>query len=186
MSRCALTTLLVLLGVNSITYAQSKSTLATTGSERAGKWKLVEDSTFSIQYPPDWELNRSGQMNTSFIVFSPLSSEKDVFRENVNLLIQDLKGYTITLEKYTEISIEQVKTMLPKSAIVESKRISSPAGEYQRIVYTGDQGGLHLKFVQLYRIVNERAFVLTLTCEMERFDEYQADGEAVLNSFRMK
>ena len=63
-------------------------------------WKSLTENSYSINYPGNWELNKSGQMGTSFILFSPLSSEQDQFKENVNLLIQDLTGYNLDLDKY--------------------------------------------------------------------------------------
>lgn len=51
-------------------------------------------------------------MGTSLIILSPLESEKDTFRENVNLLIQDLTGLDIGLDQYTKISEDQMKACL--------------------------------------------------------------------------
>ncbi|MBK7681894.1 MAG: hypothetical protein IPJ26_05200 [Bacteroidetes bacterium] len=39
-------------------------------------------------------------MGTSFIIFSPLENDEDKFKENVNLLMQDLTGQNIDLDKY--------------------------------------------------------------------------------------
>ena len=52
------------------------------------KWKSINDTDFTVEYPENWELNRSGLLGTKFIVFSKLSSSTDKFRENVNLIIQ--------------------------------------------------------------------------------------------------
>ena len=73
------------------------------------EWKSLNEKNYSIQYPVNWELNKSGQMNTSFILFSELTSEKDQFKENVNLIIQDLTGYNIDFEQYVQISENQIK-----------------------------------------------------------------------------
>lgn len=50
-------------------------------------WKTLNEKGYTIQYPNDWELNKSGQMGTSFIILSRLSSKNDKFCENVNLII---------------------------------------------------------------------------------------------------
>ena len=67
------------------------------------EWKSITDNDFTIEYPDNWELNRTGQMGTKFILFSKLSNLTDKFRENVNLIMQDLTGSNITLDKYVEI-----------------------------------------------------------------------------------
>ena len=124
-------------------------------------------------------------MGTSFILFSPLTSQQDQFKENVNLIIQDLTGYNLDLDKYVEISEGQIKTMITDGKIIESKRITSRTLNYQRVIYTGKQGIFNLKFEQYYWVVGNKAFVLTLTCEETQFDNYQVTGEKVLNSFNL-
>jgi hypothetical protein len=152
-------------------------------NESIANWKSINDKNFSIQYPPDWELNQSGQMSTTFILFAPLDSDKDPFKENVNLLMQDLQGYKMDLDQYTKVSEEQINKMITNSVIVESKRIKTPTDEYHQIIFTGDQGIFHLKYMQQYRVINEKAFVLTLTCEQERFETYRATGDNIFKSF---
>ena len=148
-------------------------------------WKSLTENSYSINYPGNWELNRSGQMGTSFILFSPLSSEQDQFKENVNLLIQDLTGYNLDLDKYVEISEGQIKTIITNGKIIESKRITTENLNYQKVIYTGEQGMFNLKFEQYYWVVGDKAFILTLTCEESQFDNYQVKGEKILNSFNI-
>ncbi|MCK6695626.1 MAG: hypothetical protein L6Q97_26420, partial [Thermoanaerobaculia bacterium] len=81
-------------------------------SKTAEEWSALAEQNYSIEYPGSWELNRPGQGGPNFLLFSQLGSAEDTFRENVNLLIQDLKGMDIDLDKYTAISEEQIKTML--------------------------------------------------------------------------
>ena len=56
------------------------------------EFKVHSENEYSIQYPENWELNESKAMGTNFILFSPLNSKKDQFKENVNLIIQDLNS----------------------------------------------------------------------------------------------
>lgn len=148
-------------------------------------WNTVKKDSYSIDYPKDWELNESGQMGTSFILFSPLASQKDEFKENVNLLIQDLTGYNLDLDGYVEISEGQIKTMMKNGKIMESKRVTNRTLDYQKVIYTGKQGIYNLKFEQYYWVVDNKAFVLTLTCEEPQFDDYKLIGEKILNSFKL-
>lgn len=158
--------------------------LLTFGQTR--DWNSLKKDSYSIDYPKDWELSESGQMGTSFIIFSPLTSQKDRFRENVNLLIQDLTGYNLDLDGYVEISEAQIETMMTNGKIIESTRVTDNTLDYHKVVYTGKQGNLNLKFEQYYWVVRDKAFVLTLTCEENQFDEYKLKGEEILNSFKLK
>lgn len=149
-------------------------------------WNSISEDKYEIKYPPNWEVNRSGQMGTSFILLSPLSNGADNFKENVNLLIQDLTGYELSLEQYVEISEGQIKTMVTEGEIILSEPKQIGNNEYQKVIYTGKQGIFNLKFEQYYWVVDKQAVILTLTCKEDEFDKYQKIGEEILNSFKMK
>lgn len=146
-------------------------------------WLTLNNKDFSIQYPRDWDLNESKDHGLSFAVLSPSASPEDLFRDNVNLLIQDLSAYNIDLNQYTDISVEQIKKELPKSQIVVNERINTADGEYHRLIYAGEMQGAHLMFEQYYWVVNKKAYILTLTCEVNTFDAYQSIGESIMNTF---
>lgn len=149
-------------------------------------WLKHQTDWFSIEHPSDWELNTSGLAGSEFFLFAPLVSTEDVFRENVNLLVQDLTGMGLDLNSYTELSESQVKTAFSNSKILLSERKKGTLGEYHRLIYVGKQGDLDLEFEQHYLIKGQYAYVLTLTCEETQFDPYQKTGERILDSFRFK
>lgn len=149
-------------------------------------WKTASRSEFSIQFPDSLELDTTGQMGTSLILFSKTTSADDPFRENVNVMIQNLAGQKIDLNKYVEISEGQIKTMITNGALNESKRVKEGDSEYHRIVYSGKQGEYDLKWLQYYWVVKDKAFVVTLTCEKNQYDRFVGVGEKVLKSFRVK
>ena len=163
----------VFLSLNLSTYGQTKD------------WNTIKKDAYSIDYPKDWELDESGQMGTSVIIISPLSSQKDQFRENVTVIAQDLTGYNVDLNEYVSISESQIKAMITNAKIIESKRVKIQDLSYHKIVYTGKQGVYSLKFAQYYYVVGDKAYVLTLTCENTQFDDYQLIGEKILNSFKL-
>ncbi len=166
--------------------ACGQTTQKNTGKETENGWKALNESSYSIQYPENWDLDKSGKMGMSLILLSKQSSPQDQFRDNVNLLIQDLQGQNINLDKYVEISEGQIKTMITNGNLIESKRLSENGSEFQKVIYSGDQGVYKLKFEQYYWIKNGKAYVLTLTCEIEQFETYKVTGEKILNSFRLK
>lgn len=179
-------TSILLLSIVSYGQTTTKQESGNNQPQTINDWKTLDQSNYSIQYPSTWELDQSGQMGTSFILFSPLESDKDKFKENVNLLIQDVSGQNIDLNKYTEISEGQIKTMITNSALIESKRMKNDRGEYHKIIYSGDQGKFHLKFEQYYWVINDKAFVLTFTSEQGKFADFLEIGEKILNSFILK
>lgn len=162
---------------------ESKTEEVTTAPEN---WKIYSETEYSIQYPDTFELAKSGQMGTSFILLSNQTSQQDLFRENVNLIIQDLSGQNIDLDKYVEISEGQIKTMITDGNLIASERLNDKNKEYQRIIYTGKQGQFDFKWLQFYWVVNKKAYVLTLTCELNQYDNYVSIGEKIMQTFIIK
>jgi len=154
--------------------------------QRIEGWELLKAEDYSVQYPKEWELSQSGQMGTKFILFSALEDQVDQFRENVNLISQDLGSNTVDLDQYTEISENQIKTMMNNSKVYESKRIKNSGGEYQKLIYAADQGTFRLKFEQRYWIENDFAYVLTLTCEESKFSSFKQVGEKIMSTFTLR
>jgi hypothetical protein len=150
------------------------------------KWRLLDEDIYSIEYPDDWVVDKSRDSGTRFFLSSPPSSTQDKFRENVNLIIQDLKGQNINLDKYVAITEEQIKTLLTNGNILKSTRMNSNVISSHQFIYTGKIGDFNFKFLQYIWILGEKAFVLTLTCEANEFDKYRETGEKILNSFKMK
>lgn len=170
----------------SITACGQKTSEESGNKTTTNEWKTFDQPSYTIKYPSTWELNQSGQMGTSFFLFSPLESDKDNFKENVNLLVQDLTGYNLDLNEYTEISEGQINTLVTNSTLLESKRVNDGKGEYHKIIYTGDQGIFRLTFEQYFWVVNNKAFVLSFTCEQDKFVAMVETGEKILNSFILK
>ncbi len=149
------------------------------------QWKTLDNKNFSIMYPATWDLNSAGLMGTKFIILSPLSNSNDKFQENVNLITQDLTGLNVPLDKYVETSENQIKTLLSNGKLLESKRISDNNSEYHILVFTGKQGIFNLKFMQYFRIINNKAYVLTYTAEINQYDKFLPIAKKIMDSFKV-
>jgi len=178
--------LILVIAINIVVHGQTNLDKSEIKGESLTEWKSLVDEKFEIQYPSDWVVDQSGQMGISFLLFSPLSDESDNFKENVNLLIQDLAGYDLTLDGFVDLSENQIKTLATDGEIILSDRIKDDKVEHHKIIYTGKQGIYELKFEQYYWVIEDKAYVLTLTCENNQFDNYQKIGEEILNSFEIK
>ncbi len=185
---------LQLLGLFAITLAfaacgldsQKESKTEKIKIETEKNWRELSEPDYSIHYPDTFDLDKSGQMGTSFILLSKQTSQQDLFRENVNLIIQDLKGRNINLDEYVEISEKQINAMLIDGKLIESKKLTNKSKDFHRVIYTGKQGQLNLKWQQLYWIENKKAYVLTFTCEINQYDNYVSVGEEIMNTFTIK
>lgn len=149
------------------------------------QWKTFSQDLISIEYPEDWEIQSPGQMGTKFILFSPIRNQEDQFRENINLIIQDLSGHHMSMDQYVEASQQQIKNLITDGKLMESERIEKGGEQIHKIIFIGKQGMFELKFEQHYRIENDQAYVLTLTCIATEFDDYRERGEQIMDSFKI-
>jgi hypothetical protein len=177
---------LILFGVFVSAYALCQTAAKDSPAAVVSTWKTIEEIEYSIEYPESWELDRSGHMGMSFMLLSKQITPDDRFKENVNLLIQKLAGLNIDLDKFVAISEEQIKTLITNSNLLESKRLSKNGKTFHKVVYTGDQGVMKFKFEQYCWVQNEKAYIVTFTCEASQFDLYRETGEKILDSFQLK
>ena len=147
-------------------------------------WLVLDQPEYYLSYPSNWTLDQSGQMGSKFILFADQKDSE--FRVNLNLILQDLTGSGFDLDQYVSLSEGQVKSMITNSKIIYSKRIKSGSGEFQEVVFTGDQGVLHLKWKQRYWVKGNKAYVLTFTSVETLFDGYVQVSDKVFNSFKVK
>lgn len=147
-------------------------------------WKTLTKEAYEIKYPSNWDLDESGLMGANLFLFTKLTDSTDQFRENINLMIQDLSGYDLTLDQYTEMSVGQIKTYITDGKLISLEKFTDKDLAYQKIIYTGVQGTFNLKFQQFYWVADNKATILTLTCEEDQFDNYIEVGEKILNSFK--
>lgn len=165
--------------------ACGQTTENTTHSNAKKDWNTLNKKNFAIQYPSEWKLNQSGLMGSSFIIFSQLTGKTDKFKENVNLIIQDLTNYDMSLDQFVKISENQIKTLVTSGKIISSERKKKNDMEFQKLIYTGKQGIYDLKYEQYFWIYNNNAYVLTLTCEVNQYNDFKIIGEKILNSFEI-
>ena len=145
---------------------------------------FVKDN-YKIQYPKSWQLDTSKLMGTDFFVLAPLENEIDKFRENVSGIIQDLSGQNIDLEIYKQITDKQILEFATEPKIFESEIINSNKNNYYKTVYAMTQGKARLKITSVCYIKNEKAYLITFTSEIEKYEQYKKVGEDIISSFHL-
>ena len=73
--------------ISSNILGQSNTDQVTKISNNNNEWKKFDQPDYSVTYPPTWELDNSEAMGTKFILYSPIESATDKFKDNVNLII---------------------------------------------------------------------------------------------------
>jgi hypothetical protein len=140
-------------------------------------------NNYKIQYPEVWRLDTSRLMGTELFIFAPLENSTDQFSENVNLLIQDLTGKNIDLQKYKEITDKQLTDMATDGKSIESAVVKKDNQSYYKTTYTMTQGKLKLKISSICFIKREKAYLVTFSAEADKYEQYRKAGEGILGSF---
>jgi len=150
-------------------------------------WLTFHNGGYDIDYPSDWKLDDSGKSGANVIFYAPFDSDADKYRENVNLVVEDLTGKNLDLLGYVQKSESQIKSVL-KGCVFEENRIiyNRFSGNYFKFVFSGKSDGIDVKYEQFYWVINNKAFVVTLAVEASKFDTYKVVGEKILNSLIIK
>lgn len=151
-------------------------------------WKSFKIGAVQMDYPETWELDQSGQMMTRFILFAPMDAEDDRFKENVNLIEQNLADYemeAITLQQYVDLTLAQLPNYVTGYTLIDSKTETRSGLTYHELVYKGEQGPFALHFKQRLYLQGGVAYILTFTAEADRYADYEQLSTDLLNAFAL-
>ena len=159
-------------------------------------WKTLNRNNYTLKYPQTWELQQSENTESGtvispnvryqFAVLSQLESNQDKFRENVNLVIEDLNGRTVDLATYSQVAADQLKLRMKNCKILEHKITNKGSRQYDKIVWTWDYETVPLKLEQYAWLLDGKVYILTFTIEQSKFSQFQQIGEKILNTFVFK
>jgi hypothetical protein len=146
-------------------------------------WSTFQSNNYKVSFPKTWRLDTSKAMGTEFYIFSPTEDEKDNFRENCNLIIQNLNDKNITLEKYKTISERQIKTVVAEPKLFYSSIKKTGNTKYYKIAYQMKQGKYKLMVTSLCFINNNLAYLISFTSEVAKYNLYKRNEKEILASF---
>lgn len=154
-------------------------------SDTSNQVNIFTKGNFSLQYPKSWRIDTSKVMGTEIYIFAPLENAEDKFRENVNVMIQNLSGKGIDLGMYKQITESQIANLATEGKVFESTILKADKGEYYKITYAMTQGIFRLKLTSYCFIKDEKAYLITFGSEFDKYEQYQKIGEEILNSFSL-
>ena len=137
-----------------------------------------------MDYPSDW-VKREGFMGTIVVFMAPTEGMEDGSPANMNVLMQDITFQTMTLDDYTELSIEQLESFITDFDLIEEDDITLAGAPAKKLVYTGEQGVFEIKWVQVWGIKDSKVYVLTFTTHEDRFNEFSGIADEMIDSFEV-
>jgi hypothetical protein len=173
--------LISILTTLTLTLTHTAFSQTNTSTEKAN----IVRNAYQVQYPKTWKVDSSRTMGADLFIFSPLENATDKFRENVNIIIQDLKGQNIDLEKYKQISDKQFAELKENIQVFESTVTKLNGKQCYKAMYRLTQGGFKLKVASICYIKDEKAYLTTFTSEIDKYEQYKKAGEEILASFTL-
>jgi hypothetical protein len=157
--------------------------------------KTYENPGFglSIQYPSSWAVMQLradpfAQTNTSIVTIfeAPRENLSDSYRENLILSVQGPLEDTISLEEYTQNSLNAFRSMSDRVSILESSPSTLSGLPAHEIIYSSGLQNLNLKKMQIFTIVNDNtAYVVTFGAEGSQFNKYNSVIMKMVNSIKI-
>ena len=135
-----------------------------------------------VTYPETWQTEKRDDFLISGIIFiSPLEHSQDVFQEKVSVFVENLVSDT-SLRKYTAESIAEIKRFSDPN-ITNVK--STVLGDYEArsVIYQGEDGGLKVKKMQIWTVIDNKAYTITYTAQRDRFKNYLPIVRQIITSF---
>ena len=141
-----------------------------------------QDPGYVINAPADWEFDTTGKMNTAMVLISPADSLNDYFRENVNLVYEDLSPDLLNLDDYMSRSEELIKDYVTDlQGYTKEKK-----GDQYRLSYTGKQGSVRVAYNQYVMIKGTRAYILNYTSIVGKATRHHDNAPQILESFELR
>ena len=142
-----------------------------------------ENQGFSIQYPASWEASTKVE-GTAVIFLSPSEGALDIFRENVNVVIQDLSKNPVDIKEYSETALKQLESAFDTGfQIVESGEARLAKTPAYHVVYLVKSKDIELKIMHVWTVIGLKAYQLTYTALSNKYDENLGKVEKMINSF---
>ncbi len=156
-----------------------------------------------IKYPSDWQIQEQETGIIPFVVFysppgpivpcSPSCSPTDPIPETFNIGIENLPSQTFTLERYTNLGINKLRTSMQDFNLTESEDTTIAGLPAHKITYTFTVEGESktsnplpsLKNMQIVTVKDGKAYFITYGGVINQFSESLADAQMMINSFEI-
>ncbi|CAL2093645.1 conserved exported hypothetical protein [Tenacibaculum sp. 190524A05c] len=138
---------------------------------------------YFIEYPKSWSLELSENPSVEFILKTK-EQKTDPFRENITLVIQDLKEKDMSLEQYIELTESQLRNMMKGAKVVEN--MYDKINKRHVLVYSVNVSTAYLKVKQHFYKKGSNIYILTFTALKKSYGDYKRAADNVLNSFDFK
>ena len=145
-----------------------------------------ELAQYTISYPDTWEKT----MNEGYVTFLTAARDSnDNFRENVNVLIQDLSQQPTSMDQYTQITKDWITETAGPEGLISEATIELSGESAKEVIYklpaTAFDFEEPLLFYQVWIVKPEKAYLLTYSGTAAEFDLHLEHAKKTIHSFKL-
>jgi len=137
---------------------------------------------FAIEFPENWE-TKTEFMGTAIISLSPKADLTDTFRENVNVVTEDLP-MTMTAKQYYEANLVSMRKMLKEFAVITSSTVTLDGAPAIKMIATHAMGNNKSKNMTFFFTRGKKGFVITCTATPQTYTQYKPVFDTISMSFK--
>ena len=136
------------------------------------QFAAIENDAYGIKmkYPRGWQAVKNYE-GTALAFVSPKESPMDVFKENVNVVVQDMSAHPMELKEFVDTSINQMSKVFKNIIVVESKPTKAANINAQKIVFEAQEPD-QLKIMVVCFLQDNKAYIITYAARSFKYDYY--------------
>lgn len=156
--------------------------IVSASSPANAKDDIFTGSGYTVNFPSGWEISKNTD-GMDGIAISPPENEKDTFRENIIIMLEDLPQ-GMTNKEYIDLSIDNSKKALGGFNVVSRKQITIDGQPGEQMVFEHVYEGTKIKAGQVIVINKGKAYIITLSAIPDTYAAYAPYLESVMKSMK--
>ncbi|HLO51780.1 MAG TPA: protein kinase [Kamptonema sp.] len=144
------------------------------------------ENNFTIKYPEKWKVKEKQNLFDPNVVtfLPPKKSGSNIYQKKIIVTIQDLSSEPMSIEKYTEVTLTQIKGLKDAKILEESSDILANTKAY-KVIFTDTEEDRNIQQMQIWTVKNNQAYIITYKASKDEYSEYLSLVEKVTSSFEM-
>jgi hypothetical protein len=159
---------------------------------QGGKYETYNNDEFGISfsYPSSWTEEPDPNEGILAIFYAPLQDDSDIFAENFNVAVEELSSSSYPVDVYSDNALDQLKSSFQNFRIEHlnaNSSLSDYPAYYIDYTYTTPtaQGIMKLKNLQIWTMVDDKAYTFTFGAQPLEFESYMPTIEKVIDSIEI-
>ena len=138
--------------------------------------------SYEMAIPTGWTVKDDCTENDCSIL-APRDNNEDTYLESINITINELGKLNYSVEKYANISVEYLPTVIEDFELLSRVKLPNNAAVLN---YKGNKSAYNQTWKQYYFVVGTKMHILTFAAESKNYDTYINVIQENINSFIVK